>query len=179
MQLRPEAVDARLVAPALHGPSEPLPSDPQVIEYSDGYFTRLTIHRWASYTTLPLFIGQYVVGQKLLDGDESENLRGIHGALAGGIAGLFVVNTITGGWNAIEARKDPADRNRRTIHTALMLLADAGFVATGMLAQENEHERGEPAEGDNHTHRNVAIASMGTAMLGYVIMLPLPLIGRD
>ncbi|MGD2069609.1 MAG: hypothetical protein PVI57_13115 [Gemmatimonadota bacterium] len=146
---------------------------PQLIEYSDGYFTRLTIHRWASYLTLPLFVGQYVVGQKLIDGEGSGSLRSAHGALAAGIGGLFVVNTITGGLNAIEGWKDPADRNRRTLHSVLMLLADAGFVATGALANESE----EGGSGNNNTHRNVALASMGTALLGYAIMLPI--FGRD
>lgn len=150
------------------------PADPQVVEYSDAYFTRLTIHRWASYLTLPLFVGQYVVGQKLINGQGSDGLRGVHGALAGGLAGLFAVNTVTGGLNALEARKDPEGKNRRTLHTALMLLADAGFVATGMLARENESDHGFAATpANNNTHRNVALASMGTALVGYAIMLPI------
>ncbi|MEZ4422535.1 MAG: hypothetical protein R3E98_03945 [Gemmatimonadota bacterium] len=152
-------------------PADPGPAD-QIVEYSDGYGTRLKIHRWASYLTVPLFVGQYVVGQKLIDGDGSSGLRSLHGALAGGVAGLFVVNTVTGGWNAIEAWKDPEDRTRRTLHTVLMLLADAGFVATGALANENEHA-GPGERADNSSHRAMAIASMGTALVGYSIMLPI------
>jgi hypothetical protein len=146
----------------------------EMVEYSDAYFTRLTIHKWASYLTVPLFVGEYVVGQKLINGEGSDRLRGVHGALAGGIAGLFVVNTVTGGLNAIEARKDPEERNRRTLHSVLMLLADAGFVATGMLAKENEDEGGwSGGPANNNTHRNVALASMGTALVSYAIMLPI------
>jgi len=142
----------------------------QLVEYSDGYFTRLTIHKWASYLTLPLFVGQYIVGQKLIDGEGSSGLRSAHGALAGGTAALFTVNTVTGVWNLFEARKDPEGKNRRTIHSVLMLLADAGFLATAALANENEH--GEGGGSDNNAHRNMAIASMGTTLLSYAIMIP-------
>lgn len=144
---------------------------PQMIEYSDAYFTRLTIHKWASYLTLPLFVSEYVVGQKLMNGDGS--LRGVHGALAGGIGALFAVNTVTGGWNAIEGWKDPEGRTRRTLHSALMLLADAGFFVTAALANETESEGGVVRSVNNSNHRRAAIASMSTAMLGYVIMLPI------
>ena len=170
----PTDVHVALLSPVARVPFDPSriglgdPEDPEIVEYSDGYFTRLTIHRWASYLTVPLFAAQYVVGSKLIDGDSS--MRGVHGALTGAIGTLFVVNTVTGGWNAWEARKDPAEKNRRTLHSVLMLLADAGFVATGALA--HEHEDGGGSSGDNSAHRNMAIASMGTALVSYAIMLP-------
>jgi hypothetical protein len=152
---------------------EPDP-DPQLIEYSDGYFTRLTIHKWASYLMLPLFVSDFIVGQKLINGNGSDNLRNVHGALAGGIAGLFAVNTVTGGMNMIEGWHDPYGRTRRTIHSALMILADIGFVVTAALANENENEGGSFSPSvSNTTHRTVAIASMSTALLGYSIMLPI------
>jgi len=53
---------------------------PQLVEYSDACFTRLTIHRWASYLTVPLFASQYIVGRKLMNGER--NLRGVHGVRA-------------------------------------------------------------------------------------------------
>jgi hypothetical protein len=171
---RPTPAAVSLLAPVHASTGATAPdAEPQLVEYSDAYFTRLTIHKWASYLTLPLFVGQYIVGQKLMNGGSTENLRGIHGALGAGIGGLFVVNTVTGGLNMIEARKDPADRNRRTLHSALMLLADAGFVATGLLAKENENEGGfYSGPANNNTHRNVALASMATALVSYAIMLP-------
>lgn len=155
------------------GAGEP-DDDPQYVEYSDAYFTRYQIHKWASYLTIPLFVGQYIVGEKLLRGEGSPGLRGVHGALAAGVGGLFLVNTITGVPNAIEARKDPEGKNRRTLHSTLMLLADAGFVATALLAGENENEGGrfQTARSNNNTHKIVAITSMGAALLGYTIMLP-------
>ncbi|NJD18752.1 MAG: hypothetical protein FIA95_05650 [Gemmatimonadetes bacterium] len=181
----PSAASVALTAPLTLAPVPPLAGLPEgmadrdqekpaIVEYSDAYFTRLTIHRWASYLTVPLFAAQYVVGQKLINGEGSDNLRGVHGALASSIAGLFVVNTVTGGWNALEARKDPEGKNRRTLHTALMLLADAGFVATGAMAKENEDEGGfRSGPVNNNAHRNMALASMGTALVSYAIMLPI------
>jgi hypothetical protein len=38
----------------------------KAVEYSEWYNRRLTIHRWSSYTMLPLFAGNYVTGQQLL-----------------------------------------------------------------------------------------------------------------
>jgi hypothetical protein len=148
---------------------------PLAIEYSDGYRTRLKIHKYASFATLPLFVAQFAVGQKLYDGNGSDALRSAHGALAGGTAVLFGVNTVTGVWNLREGRKDPNHRTKRMLHGLLMLAADAGFVATGLLTPEGERERRdafEPPGGTSRTtHRAVALASMGVATVGYLMML--------
>jgi hypothetical protein len=167
----PAAAGGSSIDPVPGGPDD---AAPQLVEYSDAYFTRLTIHRWASYLTVPLFASQYIVGQKLMNGDRS--LRGVHGVLAASVAGLFAVNTITGGWNLIEARKDPEGRTRRTVHAVLMLLADAGFVATGATASEREDGYWRGPTNINR-HRNIALVSMGTALVSYAIMLPI--FGRD
>lgn len=164
LDLAPELPDPRPLEPR---PVLPTADAPQVVEYSDGYFTRLKIHKWASYLTVPLFVGQYIAGEKLIDG-QGGTWRDVHGALAGGVAGLFAVNTVTGAMNFWEARKDPAEKGRRTLHSALMLLADIGFVATGALANESEGGR----TADNGTHKSVALASMGVALVSYAIMLP-------
>lgn len=136
---------------------------PQAFTYSDGYNTRRKIHMIASYATIPMFIGQYVAGEQLADGDASETVKSVHGALAGGVAALFAVNTVTGVWNLWEARQDPNGKTRRLVHGLLMLGADAGFVATGMMAPDD----GE----DSDAHRNVAIVSMGVATASYLFML--------
>lgn len=141
---------------------------PVAFEYSDGYYTRLKIHKYASYAMLPVFVGQYVAGQKLYDGTGSEGTRSVHGALAAGTAVLFGVNTVTGVWNLSEARKDPTHRTKRMLHGGLMLLADAGFVATGLMAPEVEE--GE-SSGNRSAHRTVALASMGVATVAYLMML--------
>ena len=143
---------------------------PQAVTYSDGYNTRRKIHMAASWATIPLFVGQYIAGQKLYDGEGSESAKSWHGALAGGVAALFAVNTVTGGWNLWEARGDPNGKSRRLVHGLLMLGADAGFVATGLMAPDDDGESGEGGS-SRSAHRNVAIASMGMAAASYLYML--------
>lgn len=148
---------------------------PLAFEYSEGYRVRRKIHRYASFATLPLFAAQFAVGQKLYDqrDNASDGLRSAHGALAAGTGALFAVNTVTGVWNMSEGRRDPSHRNKRRLHALLMLTADAGFVATGLLAPESEDE-GRPTgtnDGRRSTHRTVALTSMGIATVGYLIML--------
>ena len=143
---------------------------PRAIVYSNGYYTRLTIHRIASYAELPLFAAEYFVGTKVLN-DERDNpgvrssLRGTHGMLATGLEALFALNTVTGVWNLIEARHDPAGRTRRWLHSLTMLAADAGFVAT---AGSTRSARGGGTSAS--THRAWAIGSMGLATASTLMM---------
>lgn len=167
-----ERTAAQEAAPPLQGPPAPVSARPKAFEYSDGYRTRLKIHKYASFATIPIFAAQYAVGQELYDGTGSDSTRSAHTALAAGTAALFAVNTVTGVWNLSESRKDPNHRTKRTIHGVLMLLADAGFVATGLMAPENEHEGGtSETSGNASAHRTVALTSMGIATVGYLIML--------
>ena len=151
------------------------------VEHSDLYYTRLTIHRWTSYATVPLLAAQYVVGQRLGDGgddgDDAEgegdddgggSLGGMHQTLAGALAGAFAINTITGGWNLVESWKEPG--KVRKAHSILMLLADAAFVGTFATAPEDD--------GDSDTHRALAITGGGLAVTGFALMVP-TLLGRD
>jgi hypothetical protein len=138
----------------------------RAVRYSDLYYTRLTIHKYASYLTVPLFAAEYVVGQQLYNNPGDGGKRGLHSALAGGIAGLFAVNTVTGVWNLIESRHEKAGRTRRWVHSLLMMTADAGFVVTGATAPDDEG-RGS----GRSTHRAVAISSMGVALVSYGMML--------
>ena len=46
---------------------------PVAFEYSDGYYTRLKIDKWASFPTLPLFATEAVLGQKLYNGTASDS----------------------------------------------------------------------------------------------------------
>jgi len=162
--------DAPASLPATTGAAEPTDDQArtQAVQYSDGYNTRRKIHMIASYATIPLFVGQYIAGDKLYDGNASETVKSVHGVLAGGIAALFAVNTVTGVWNLVEARHDPNGRTRRLVHGLLMLGADAGFVATGLMAPD-DHESG--TSSDKSAHRTVAITSMGVAAASYVYML--------
>ena len=141
---------------------------PTAFEYSDFYNTRRKIHMLASWATIPLFVGEYVAGEKLYDGNGSSSAKSAHGAFTAGLAGLFGVNTVTGVWNLWDGRKDPNGRTRRIVHSILMLGADAGFVATASLAPDDD-DRG--FTNDRSAHRNMAIASMGVAAASYVYML--------
>jgi hypothetical protein len=146
------------------------PARPMAIEYSDGYRTRLKIHKYASFATLPLFAAQFAVGQKLYD-NPSDGTRSAHTALAVGTGVLFGVNTVTGVWNLSEGRKDPNHKTKRMVHGILMAVADAGFVATGALAPESEEGQLDTNSNNRSTHRTVALASMGVATVAYLIML--------
>jgi hypothetical protein len=152
----------------------PAPQRPKAVEFSDAYYTRAAIHRYASYATIPLFVTEYAIGRSLYNQPgENESLRSWHSATAAGIYALFAVNTVTGGWNLWEARAVKEGRTRRYVHSGLMFASGAGFVATAMLAP-GEEEGGGGAGGTSsqrQTHRTVAIASMSTALVGYLMML--------
>jgi hypothetical protein len=143
---------------------------PPPFVYSDAYHTRLKIHKIASFTYLPLVATQGVLGKMLYD-NPTPTRRTVHKTVAYSIYGLFAVNTVTGGWNLIEGRKDPNGRTRRVIHGLLMLASDAGFLATA-VSHPSSHEK-DPFKylDDRSTHRNLAIASISTATVGYLIML--------
>lgn len=148
------------------------------IEYSDAYYTRLTIHRIGSYVMLPLFAGEYVLGKRLLDGGNVASwVRPWHGNLAAGIGVLFAVNTVTGVWNLAEGWKEPEGRTRRILHSAMMLAADAGFLYTASLAGESEgYEFGGDGGGafgsgnNSIRHRNAALVSIGLSTVSTLMM---------
>lgn len=152
----------------------PAPSDTlrraEMVELSDGYYTRLTIHRAGSWLMLPMFAAQYAAGDQLMrrGSDAPEWARRAHGPLAAGVATLFTVNTVTGVWNAWEARGVRQGRARRLLHSGLMLVADAGFTATGLMAEDAEE-----SSSRRQQHRTVALASMGAAAAGWIVMLPI------
>jgi len=167
---------SRVAAGIQTGGDEAAPADtgrvvrPRAVEYSEGYATRLEIHRIASYTELPLFATEFIIGQKILNdqqngGQASGTLRSAHTVVAGGLGVLFAVNTVTGVWNLWEARHDPAGRTRRTIHGVGMLLADAGFVWTASLANGARRSDAQATR-----HRNAAIISMSVATASTLMM---------
>ena len=160
------AAEVNLAAPALAPVDTPPPRRPRAIEYSDWYYTRLTIHRIGSYTMLPLFAAEWSLGQNLLqDSQQAAWMRYSHAAVAGGIATLFTVNTLTGLWNAYDAWSDENDRTRRTLHEILMLGSDVGFAITGALAQGSRQSQARAIQ-----HRNAAIASISVATVGTAVM---------
>ncbi len=159
-----------IVAAEASGKDKQTPAPPPPFVYSDAYHTRLKIHKIASFTYLPLVAAQGVLGKMLYD-NPTDTRKTLHNGVAWGIGGLFAVNTVTGTWNLIESRKDPNGRTRRIIHSVLMLASDAGFLATSLKTPSDHGAKSVNYESDRTTHRNLAIASISTATLGYVIML--------
>lgn len=137
-----------------------------VFEYSKAYYRRLDVHRAASYTMLPLFALQMIAGNQLYRmSDAAPDWAKVgHRVGATGAAALFTLNTVTGLQNLYEARPDPEGRGRRTLHAVMMLAADAGFIATGVLS-----EKAEGSADDRRMHRTVALSSIGIATIGYLI----------
>ena len=140
---------------------------PVPIEYSDAYATRLRIHRVLSWAMLPLFAVQYASGSRLIDegADAPGWARTVHGPTATATAVLFGANTVTGGLNLWESRRDPSGRARRWVHAGPLLPADAGVTATGLLADEAENSLDA-----RRRHRAVAYASMGVSVAGWGMM---------
>ncbi|MBK5186826.1 MAG: hypothetical protein JJD97_01200 [Gemmatimonadaceae bacterium] len=139
---------------------------PRAIEYSDAYHTRLKIHQIGAYAMLPLFISEYIIGQKLLTStNRSHSLKSAHSLIAGAVGIVFVSNTVTGVWNAWDSRKDPNGRARRNIHAALMLASDVGFVWTAMSASGAKRSLV-----DARRHRTIAISSIALSAVGSGMM---------
>jgi hypothetical protein len=158
--------DASIAAPGSPATQTPAPRV-AAVEYSEAYKTRAKIHRLASFATLPLFATEVVLGQSVY-GDPSNGKKGAHVAIGAGIGGLFGINTVTGVWNLLEARKDPHGRKRRLVHGLLMLAADAGFAITPMVAPDSSAF---DYDNQRRTHRAVALTSIGIATVGYLTML--------
>jgi hypothetical protein len=67
---------------------------PQAVQLSDGYYTRLDIHRYAGYAVLPLFLLEYLAGEKLLEEGSAAPLwaEKVHKPAAYAVAGIFTLN---------------------------------------------------------------------------------------
>jgi hypothetical protein len=151
---------------ACAAPSDTTPRRRRSVQYSEWYARRLQIHRIGSYTMLPLFATEYVLGNQLLNGSgDQSTTKGVHVAVATGIGALFTINTVTGVWNLWESRSDPAGRTRRTIHAVTMLASDAGFLWTAAVADGAKR-----SDANARRHRNVALASIGISTAGTVMM---------
>jgi hypothetical protein len=139
---------------------------PRAVEYSDWYARRLAIHRIGSYTMLPLFAAEYALGDRLLNGTNVASwVKPAHATVAGGVATLFTVNTVTGVWNLWDSRHDPAGGTRKWLHAGLLLASDAGFAWTGVLAGDANK-----SPSNARRHRNVAVGSMALSTVGTALM---------
>jgi hypothetical protein len=152
-----------------------IPQPQQAVQLSDGYYTRLDIHRYAGYAVLPLFLIEYLAGQKLLEEGSGAPLwaEKVHKPAAYAVAGIFTLNTVTGLWNLAEAGKVRQGKKRRTLHSVLMLAADAGFIYSIAKAPSTSKidDRIEAGKRGGWTpHKASAIASMGVATVSYLMM---------
>jgi hypothetical protein len=146
---------------------------PVVFEYSEGYQTRLKIHKIASLATIPLFVAEGVVGEKLYN-DPTPGKRTAHLWIATGIGVLFGVNSVTGIWNLSESSKDPNGRARRLTHSILMLAADACFFATAVSGPGHHMRDPSAYENQRGVHRTLAFTSVTLASVGYGMMFVWP-----
>lgn len=168
--------DSSVSAVAFLPPIVQLPADtpvvqrPRAIEYSDAYYTRLTIHRYGSYVMIPLFAAEYSLGQNLMnDASPASWMKPSHVAVASGIGVLFGVNTVTGVWNLWESRQDPVGRTRRIVHSVMMIASDAGFLAAAAVAPGDNGQFTNRSH-DERVHRNVAIGSFALSTVGGAMM---------
>lgn len=148
---------------------------PQAVSLSDGYYTRLDIHRYAGYAMLPLFAIEYFAGQKLLEEGSAAPLwaEKVHKPAAYLLAGVFTLNTVTGLWNLAEASKVETGKKRRWIHAIFMLVADAGFIYGASVAPSTAQVDERIANGTRGgwtKHKIATVASMGVATAGYLMM---------
>jgi len=151
--------------------TSPAPAQrPVVFEYSEGYQTRLKIHKIASLATIPLFVAEGMLGQSLYN-NPTPGKRTAHLWVGTGIGVLFGVNTVTGIWNLTEAKNDPNGRGRRLTHSILMLAADAGFFATTMTGPGHHFRDPSAYESSRSLHRSLAFTSITLASVGYAIVL--------
>jgi len=140
----------------------------KAVEVSDWYNRRLTVHRWLSYGTIPLFGFQYAAGQQIWEkGPAAPSwARNGHRAGATTLAAVFTVNTVTGLWNLWDSRSVEQGRWLRYAHALSMLTADAGFTWAGVRLSE----QAETSIAKRRLHRQVALSSMGVTLASALMM---------
>lgn len=140
----------------------------KVVEVSDWYSRRLTVHRYVAYATIPVFALQWAAGDQLYHKSSSAPTwaKTMHRVGATSLAGMFTVNTVTGLWNLWDSRTVPEGRALRTMHALTMLTVDAGFTWAGAKLSND-------AETNNNArklHREVALSCMGLTVVSELAM---------
>ncbi len=141
----------------------------RAVQYSDGYATRVQLHRALSWGMLPLFALSYLSGDQLLSkgGDAPTWARRVHAPAAASTAVLFGANAVTGVWNLWEGRQDPNGRVRRFLHSATFLAASGGFTYAGSVLADEARQSPE----GRRRHRTVAMSSMALSTASWLVML--------
>jgi len=141
---------------------------PKVVEVSDWYSRRLTIHRWVAYSTIPVFGLQWAAGTQLYNhgADAPTWAKTSHRVGATTLAGMFTVNTVTGAWNWWDSRSVSQGRALRTVHALTMIGADAAFTYAGAKLS-NEAET---STTKRQLHHTIALSAMGVTVVSEVAM---------
>lgn len=143
---------------------------PKVVETSEWYSRRLTIHRTVAYATIPVFGLQYAAGEQLYrkSRDAPTWAKTMHRVGATSLAAMFTVNTVTGAWNWWDSRSVPQGRTLRTVHALAMLAADGAFTYAGAKLSNDA----ETSANARSLHRTIALSAMGlTAASGIAMKL--------
>lgn len=161
------AISAAPVA-TLRGKTDSAQGRPKVIELSDWYYRRLTIHRWVAYGTLPVFAAQWAAGQRLYDDSRAAPTwaKTTHRVGATLLAGGFTVNTVTGVWNLWDSRSVPQGRALRTMHAISMLVADGLFTYAGAKLSDEAEQSADKRQ----LHRTIAFTGMGISVASGLAM---------
>ncbi len=149
----------------------------KLFEYSDAYGTRLTIHRWASYAMLPLFVAQFAAGEELRKNVPQRTGLGARQPRATGGRDRRAVRGEHGNRRFEPARGEARPQRSALAHSAQP--ADAGgrrrLALTAATVGESEHEGfGFRREGGGNisTHRTLAITLMSAAVVSWLMMIP-------
>ncbi len=156
------------LAVAVRVPDDTVRRRRRAIEVSDWYERRLRIHRYGSYLVYPLFAAQAIAGNQIIKdpGVAPAWAKTTHRAGATALALVFTSNTVTGLWNLWDSRAVEQGRTKRYLHALCMLASDAGFTYAGARLSE----QAETSESKRREHRDLAYASMATALTGIAIM---------
>jgi len=141
---------------------------PRVVEVSDWYSRRLTIHRYTAYATIPVFGVQIWAGDQLWRHSAAapEWAKTMHRVGATALAGMFAVNTVTGLWNWWDSRTVPQGRALRTVHAFSMLAADAAFSYAGGALQQAAQE----SSAKRREHITLALSATGVTFASALAM---------
>lgn len=163
----PVAIPDARTLPA-HTMADTAQGRPKVIELSDWYYRRLTIHRWVALGTIPVFAAQWAAGERLYDDsrDAPAWAKTTHRVGASLLAAGFTANTVTGVWNLWDSRGVEQGRVLRTIHGLSMLVADGLFTYAGAKLSD----QAEQSADKRRQHRTMALSAVALSTVSGVAM---------
>lgn len=129
------------------------------VELSDWYYRRLTLHRYISYATIPVFAAQWAAGSVIFPDPRNAPrwAKTTHDAGADLLMGMFTVNTVTGAWNWWDSRSEEKGRTLHTVHALMMLTADGIFSYAGSTVAKEA----ETSLEKRRLHRTLALIGTG------------------